>query len=253
MKKLTIFLLIATLMFSVLLASCDGASVEGGSESTEDAKPESPIEGCTGVEFMLNQDGTCYSLARIGKCTATDIVVPSTYNNLPVVAIGNYVFRNCADLKSVVIPDSVQSIGLNAFENCTALESVVMEGVVSIDLGTFSGCTSLKSVSISDDIEYVSFRAFDGCTSLNYTVSEGGKYLGNTENPYAVLVAVEDANVTSFKVNSGAKVLINRLFSDYTQLTSVEIPASVKTIGANAFEGCRNLESVKIEEGSQMK
>jgi uncharacterized repeat protein (TIGR02543 family) len=116
MKKIASFILIATLLLSVLLVSCDsmGGSTDG-LETSDSAKQESPIEGCTGVEFALSEDGTCYFLRRVSKCTKPAIVVPSTYNDLPVVSISNYAFRSCLSLKTIVIPASVEYIGKHAF------------------------------------------------------------------------------------------------------------------------------------------
>lgn len=253
MKKLTIFALIATLLLSATLMSCNMSGGNLGSNNEEPTKEESPIEGCTGVEFALSDDGQYYFLRRIGKCTQPDIVIPSTYEGLPVVSISNYAFRNCTTLKSIVIPDSVQNIGIEAFSGCTALESVVMEGVVSMDFSAFSGCTSLKSVSIADTIEYMPHNVFEGCTSLVYAESEGGKYLGNSANPYTVLIELVSTDVASFAVNSTTKVIANDVFSDCNVLTNVEIPASVKTIGARAFSNCTNLSTVTFESESQLK
>lgn len=254
MKKIASFILIATLLLSVLLVSCDsmGGSTDG-LETSDSAKQESPIEGCTGVEFALSEDGTCYFLRRVSKCTKPDIVVPSTYNDLPVVSISNYAFRNCTTMKSIVIPDSVQQIGIESFIGCTDLESVTMEGVVSVSISAFSGCTSLKKVSIADTIEDFAHNAFEGCTNIEYTESEGGRYLGNDANPYAVLIELVSTDITSFKVNATTKAIADTVFYECTQLTSVEIPASVKSIGSSAFYGCTNLTSVTIEEGSQLK
>ena len=252
MKKLTILLLVATLLLSVMLISCDTLGGTG-EETTEAAKPESPIEGCTGVQFALSEDGKYYFLRSVREVTQPDIVIPSTYEGLPVVSISNYAFRNCSTLKSIVIPDSVQQIGIESFANCTALESVTMEGIISIGIDAFDGCTSLKNVSVSDTIESISLSSFSDCANIVYTESEGGKYLGNEANPYAALMELVSTDITSFKVNAATKAIADAVFYDCTHLSSVEIPASVTSIGGSAFSGCENLTSVTFEEGSQLK
>ena len=77
-----------------------------------------PILASEGLEFIINDDGA-YSVSGIGTCKDTDIVIPSKYNDLPVKRIGEAAFRDCTNLTSVVIPDSVVSIGNKTFWGAT--------------------------------------------------------------------------------------------------------------------------------------
>ncbi|MBQ6864913.1 MAG: leucine-rich repeat domain-containing protein, partial [Clostridia bacterium] len=68
-----------------------------------------------------------------------------------VTSIGDWAFCGCDSLTSVTIPDSVTSIGEYAFENCDSLTSVTIgNSVTSIGDWAFCDCTSLTSVHISD-------------------------------------------------------------------------------------------------------
>ena len=62
---------------------------------------------------------------------ASSIVIPATYEGLPVTGIGNYAFDRCSRLTSVVIPDSVTSIGSSAFYQCSSLTSITFNGTVA--------------------------------------------------------------------------------------------------------------------------
>jgi hypothetical protein len=64
-----------------------------------------------GLAFGSNGDGTCY-VSGNGTCTDIDIFIPSVSPKGDIVTgIRNDAFYECYDLESVVIPDSVTSIG----------------------------------------------------------------------------------------------------------------------------------------------
>ena len=72
----------------------------------------------------------------------TSIVIPDS-----VTSIGSDVFYGCSSLTSVIIPDSVTSIGDDAFNSCSRLTSVVIpDSVTSIGYWAFYGCSALKNV-----------------------------------------------------------------------------------------------------------
>ena len=68
-----------------------------------------------GLNYELINDKREYAVTGKGGCTDNDIVIPSEYNAKPVTRIGLEAFRGCTGLKSVIIPDSVTSIGDSAF------------------------------------------------------------------------------------------------------------------------------------------
>jgi hypothetical protein len=65
-----------------------------------------------------------------------------------IISIPNIAFIDCASFTSVILPNSVTSIGFHAFLRCTSLASInIPNGVVSIGDSAFSDCTSLTSVT----------------------------------------------------------------------------------------------------------
>lgn len=66
-----------------------------------------------GLSFSLKDNE--YTLADIGDCEDTDIIIPKTYNGCPVSTIGGGAFANYSSLTRVTIPDSIISIGSATF------------------------------------------------------------------------------------------------------------------------------------------
>lgn len=83
------------------------------------AAPEaSPAE-----DFVIVTDGT-QAIIRQYNGSATELVIPSEYDGLPVTQIGDKAFYHNETLVSVYIPGSVTLVGKEAFRECKALASV---------------------------------------------------------------------------------------------------------------------------------
>lgn len=91
-----------------------------------------------------------------------DLVIPNT-----VRSIGEYAFQGCIGLTSVTIPNSVESIGFSAFAYCTRLTSIAIPNSVR-GLGgcLFNGCESLTSVILGKNVISIGAYSFSDCTNL---------------------------------------------------------------------------------------
>ena len=202
-----------------------------------------------------------YSYGAFYGCTSlTSIEIPAS-----VQTIGEAAFEACVKLATVKfdkesrletidsrsfyscpittidIPASVEIIGAAAFSGCTRLASVKFEsnsqlkaiaGGYNPSDGAFYGCTSLTSIEIPASVQTIGKAAFQECTKLATVKFEAGSLLETLEG------------------YSGS--LYYGAFYGCTSLTSIEIPASVQTIGAATFQGCSRLADVKFEEGSKL-
>ena len=96
---------------------------------------------------------TSENLATYGIKTVGDVVIPEYVTDddntrHAVTGIGDYAFRDCNEMTSVAIADSVTEIGTGAFVNCSKLSrAAVPNSVRSIRNSAFDGCTSLSSIS----------------------------------------------------------------------------------------------------------
>lgn len=215
-----------------------------------------------GLEYELSYFGDFYILTGMGTCTDENVVIPSSYSNLPVQEIAKEAFAYNTFIKSVVIPDSITSIEADTFNGCTGIERVTLGGgVTSVGNRAFEGCTSLKSITIPDRVTSVGESAFCDCTSLEsavigYRVTSIGNFAfeGCTSlKSIAIPDRVVEINRHTFdgcsvleSVTLGNKVqsLGDWAFYNCTNLKSITIPVSVTKIGYFTFENCSQLESV---------
>ncbi len=150
-----------------------------------------------------------------------DIVIPSavTYEgkSYTVTKFERYAFAECRQLRSVVIPASVNETLYDCgyeFYNCTSLEEVTLSPNMQILQGTFMGCTALKRIVIPEGVKYLDY-VFENCTALcDVSLPDGLAEIGR------------------------------ECFYGCLSLTEVTIPASVTSVGTDAFAFCRGLASV---------
>lgn len=210
---------------------------EKGDKGDKGDKGEPGESGSTEVaysqdlSYVISEDKTYYSVRGIGLCSDRDVIIPEEYRGLPVKEISEGAFRDCVDLTSIIIPDSVTTVGRYAFRGCTSLRSAkIGAGVKLLEYGTAMDCDNLAEIIVAENnTEYKSIDGNlytkDGKTLLQYAV-------GKTE--------------TEFVIPDGVTTLIYGSFHYADNLNTVVIPDSVTTIDAYAFYHCENLTSVVV-------
>ena len=151
-----------------------------------------------------------------GYTGITSIVIPDS-----VISIGGSTFSGCQSLKEITIPDSVTEIGNDAFYRCTSLSKVDLpKKLATIEVGIFRDCTSLKEISIPDSVTSIGGSAFSGCQSLaEITIPDSVTEIGSSA------------------------------FYRCTSLSKVDLPKKLTTIEEGTFSGCSSLESIVIPDG----
>ena len=164
------------------------------------------------------------------------LVIPNT-----LTSIGNYTFCGCNEIVSVTIPNSVTSIGDGAFYGCSGLTSVnIPNSVTTIGSRAFSSCSGLTSVTIPNSVINIGDNAFQYCSGLiSVTIPNSVTSIGN--------YAFQDCSgLTSVTIPNSVTSIGGSAFQDCGGLTSVTIPNSVTTIGWGTFSGCRSLTTIDI-------
>ena len=134
-----------------------------------------------------------------------------------LTSIDDNTFSECSSITSVVIPNSVTSIGDDAFFNCTGLTGslTLPNSLTSIGYYVFYNCSGLTgSLTIPNSVTYIGDYAFYGCSGLT-----GSLTIPNS--------------VTSI----GREAFYN--CSGFTG--SLTLPDSLTSIGSSAFSGCSGL------------
>ncbi len=151
----------------------------------------------------LKYNVTAENEVRVEKLDDTlsgDVIIPSEVTlgkkKYKVTSLGRYsAFGHCKNLQSVVIPNSVTSIGGSTFFACPNLQSVVIPNLVtSIGDSTFMGCSNLQNVVIPNSVTSIGIWAFRYCSNLqnvvipNSVTSIGGWVFSGCDNLQSVTI-----------------------------------------------------------------
>ena len=171
-------------------------------------------------------------------------------------------FQSNSELTSIVLPTSITSIGANAFRGAVNLTTISALGATSIGDGAFSGTTNIITrgikLSLSENVNiYKAFSWGTNIEKLDITkriipiISESGiitpefvNELINYKNTASTVADPWDGSllITYF---TGATSVADNAFKNKKQLiTSIKLPNTVTSIGANAFDGASCLTSI---------
>ena len=186
----------------------------------------------TDFEYKKSENGD-YILITKYVGTSEKVVIPAEIDGLPVKTIYSVgenatekvgAFQN-SSIKSVVIPDSVTSIGSNAFMDCSSLTKIkISKNLKSIGYNSFENCVSLKEIDLSETIlTHIGDFAFNGCTSLS-----------TVKLPYTLEYIYEKA------------------FYGCTSLTEIRLTESLKTFGPSAFGNCTSIKTITVSKADRL-
>ncbi len=212
----------------------------------------------------------CTSLASVTLPATLCEIQSSAFNGSGLVSIdisasnpkvSSSAFANCLSLKSAVVGSGELKNSL--FYRCAALETVtVNEGALTITENMFAECTSLKTVNLPDSIKSIEYAAFRGCTALeeitlpkgltsaNYSAFSNCNNIKtlnfNCESLKSTSSPINFSDITTLNIGAGVKSIPAGLCHGAAALTSVSFPETLTTIGEKAFLNCTSLATVNF-------
>ena len=208
-----------------------------------------------GLKYTLSEDKTYYLVSGMGSCKDVDILIPSTYNDLPVLGIGRQAFYRNDDIQSVSFEKDSQltTFYQDAFNDCDKLVyAEIPSSVTTIDEYAFASC-GLTSINIPSNTTIIGAGAFSRCHYLSsINVEEGNtEYKSIDGNLYSkdgktlIQYALGKAN-PNVSISNDVTSINDYAFLGCTTISSVSIPNSVTNIGSLAFSECSALTSVYV-------
>ncbi len=254
MKKIFVAIIFC---FVILLSSC--------------SKKEEYAE----YKFELNEDGESYTFTGLNDNNLKKIVIPSTYNDLPVTAIGEYAISSTVE--SIYISENIESVYGGIFGRNKNLRKVEVSkdnkkydsrnncnAIVETDTNTLvAGCVG---TIIPDDIEIIGYGAFylSEITEIDipnsvHTIEDYAFFWSKLDYviiPDSVKSLGEGSfgrcyNLISVKLSNNLESIGYGCF-DSTPLTEIFIPKSVKKIDAGIFHLCGSLEKIQVDEDNDV-
>ena len=146
-----------------------------------------------------------------------------------VTSIGDEAFKDCTSLNGVTIGNSITNIGSFAFFHCNLSSVTIPSSVISIGDSAFGGSSSLTNITVN-------------ALNPNYASAAGVLFNKNLTE----LIQCPGDLVGSYNIPNSVTSIEADAFDGCESLTNVTIGNSVTSIGGNAFADCFGLTGVTV-------
>jgi hypothetical protein len=124
-----------------------------------------------GIEYViLSEDPNEVAVGESVSFAGTTANIPATVMNgattYTVTALANYALQNKPSLTSVTLPETVKKIGSHALRGTGITSMLIPNSVDTIGGFAFYGCTALTSVELGNGVKFIDIYTFHGCSNL---------------------------------------------------------------------------------------
>lgn len=192
----------------------------------------------------------------------TELYIPATYNGKPVREIAEYGFKDCRELKTVSIPDTIEIIASTAFINCSKIsryeirEATPGSPVSQPKFTVGSNGELLEHNYLTDDVELAfipsTITQSEGDYTIPSVVTRMGEYLFKGAKFTRVIIPANVTEVSAYAFQSCLKLeTIEFLATEKRQDDETKVEVKPLTISKDAIVGCSNLKELIFPERLQ--
>jgi hypothetical protein len=211
------------------------------------------------------------SMVFDGCSSLEQVILPQA---LPNKTLPSRMFYQCRALKSLNLPQNIETIGASAFYACSALSSLELPATVKTiesgaftgcsqfnpDLGSltrletlgtyaFSDCTALSQVSLPASLKALGVSAFQGCTSL--TLAAIPESLASLID-YQTFALCRDIQFKLGSQEPSPLLISNGTLRAYPgAMGTVSLPEGIREIAPGCFRGMTGLTQISLPASLQ--
>ena len=232
------------------------------------------------LERVLAPDGLVYEDLGDGTYAITgydkrntmpaELFIPDEFDGKKVVKIGDSAFKECNDIKKVIIPEGITVIDTFAFYKCKNINEIFFpktlteigtcafsyakvteinlpENLVTLGRQVFMSCDNLESVVIPEKVETLGDQIFNSCTNLKIvSIPASVQEIG-----YGIISGTAIENITVAENSNYYYVDGGCLMERATKTVlggsvGFVVPADARKIGQQAFAYCRHLTDMTL-------
>ncbi len=183
------------------------------------------------IDFEPTSTITTIGEMAFNNANIRKVIMPNS-----VVTIGSEAFEYCYSLEEVTFGTSLKSIGYRAFSNTKLTSLTLPDALETIGDGCFSDITTLKNVTFGSSLQSIGYNAFYSCGVTSLKFPDSLESIGN-ECFYGAI------NLKEVYFGNSLKNIGNNAFANCIELQSLTLPISVTHVGYEAFAGCNNIQS----------
>ena len=205
------------------------------------------------------------SFTKTTSASAVGVIIPSTINGYNVTSIGKFAFYCCDGISSIVMPDTVISLGDYSFSTCSNLKTVTLSRNLSSEKSggyLFYNSTSIETVYVPENMIDQTF-----IDHFNYhldTVIKGSVNNSQYRLDYEIPIKDRNATITKYNANANASDNVTVTIPDTilgrnvtkiatgafssSNVYQVIMSNNITTLESWSFNGCANLKKLTVSK-----